>query len=556
MCWKAASLRFALNHRLIVAVIAISVIASTVPMYRALHQDFFPANIDDGAFNANFTFPQGMSVAAQNSVVLAMEKDVRQIPGIVQVLASVGNTGGGGGMGDARLYIALKPHDERMLSLTRLVTDLAHGNPKEAFEGNFTQRDVMNQVRQKLRKYKDVRTQLSNVQTINLGGGNVDVNFAIKGPDLEKLYGYAENLRSRSDELHLTDTTVSLQLDKPELRVLIDRDRAAALNVDTQNIATALRFMVGGDEQVSRFHDPLVNEDYDVQLRLLAQYRDTSQNIERLFVPSTTGKLVRLDNVVRLEEAKAPSRIERLDRQRQVSLRGSVAQGFGLQDRLDTLKQAAADFHMPPGYTTVVAGRGKELERTFTEFMWAFLLSVIFMYMILASLFESLTHPLTILLSLPLSIPFALFSLWVFGNSLNLYSALGILVLFGIVKKNAILQVDQTNTLRAQGMARYDASIQANRDRLRPILMTTFTLIGGMLPLAVGTGPGSEERRTVAVVVIGGQMLALFLTLVVTPVAYTFMDDFTILVGRMLGRRKPVEGHERVPHSEPIKFPS
>src|SRR5262249_46301071 len=199
-----------------------------------------------------------------------------------------------------------------------------------------------------------------------------------------------------------------------------------------------LRFMVGGDEQVSRFHDPAVNEDYDVQLRLLAQYRDTADNIQRLFVPGRNGRLVRLDNVVHLEEARAPSRIERLDRVRQVSLRASVAQGYGLADRVEALRQAAAEFHMPPGYTTTVAGRAKELERTFTEFLWAFLLSVIFMYMILASLFESLTHPLTILLSLPLSVPFALFSLWASGNSLNLYSALGILVLFGIVKKNAI----------------------------------------------------------------------------------------------------------------------
>jgi HAE1 family hydrophobic/amphiphilic exporter-1 len=318
-------------------------------------------------------------------------------------------------------------------------------------------------------------------------------------------------------------------------------------------IASALRFMVGGDEQVSRFHDPSVNDDYDVQLRLSEEFRNTRENIERLYVPSRSGKLVRLDNLVNIVEAKAPSRIERLDRQRQVSIRASVAQGYGLADRIEALKAATDAFHMPPGYTYVVAGRARELERTFTEFLWAFLLSVIFMYMILASLFESLTHPLTILLSLPISIPFALFSLYATGNSLNLYSALGILVLFGVVKKNAILQVDHTNNLRAKGMARYEALMQANRDRLRPILMTNFALVGGMLPLAVGTGPGSEERRAVAIVVIGGQLLSLFLTLVVTPVAYSLMDDFTVAIRRLLKRPVPADAHsEPVPQSAPV----
>jgi HAE1 family hydrophobic/amphiphilic exporter-1 len=260
-------------------------------------------------------------------------------------------------------------------------------------------------------------------------------------------------------------------------------------------------------------------------LRLSEQDRRDQSTISRLYVPSSRGGLVRVDNLVDINEELSPSRIDRLDRQRQASVRAGVAPGFALADRLDAMKKAAAAMNLPGTYSTIVAGRGRELERTFVEFLWAFLLSIIFMYMILASQFESTIHPLTILLSLPLSVPFALLSLWLMGDTLNLYSALGILVLFGVVKKNAILQIDHMNSLRVIGMERDAAIIQGNRDRLRPILMTTLALVAGMAPLALGTGPGAEERRSIAIVVIGGQSLSLLLTLIATPVVYSLLDD-------------------------------
>ena len=511
-----------------VALLALAVALSSIAIFPFVRQEFIPGNVDEAEFEVNVNGPEGLSLAAMDEAMRAVEGEVRSTPGVVSVLTSVGG-GFVSGVNSGEVFVRIAPHEERVFGFGRIWHETLRLTPWRAFYGNYSQRDVMQEVRRRLRKFPHLRCSVRNITSFNIGGGRTEIVLALRGPDVATLVGSLEQLRQKTQTGTIpgvVDADVGLQLDKPELRIRVDRDRAADLGVDTTDIATSLRIMVGGDERVSRYIDAATNEDYDVQLRLDKQYRSDADTISRLYLPSQSGNLVRLDNVVTIEQGVAPSRIERLDRQRTVRFFAGVGPGYALGDRLVALRRAIDAMNLPGTYSVTVLGRGREMERTFAEFALAFLLSIAFMYMILASQFESLVDPLTILISLPLAVPFALFSLWATADTLNLYSALGILVLFGIVKKNSILQIDHMNSMRREhGLARDQALMQANRDRLRPILMTTFALVAGMLPLAIGTGPGAEERRSIAIVVIGGQTLSLLLTLLATPVFYTLFED-------------------------------
>jgi HAE1 family hydrophobic/amphiphilic exporter-1 len=507
-----------------------------MPLYGLVKQEYIPSDVDEAEFEIRVTAPLNASISAMDEVMRRIDAELREMPAIRTVLVTAGGSFIGG-VNSGEAFVRIAPHEERTLSPTRLWHETLQGTPLRAFQNNYAQRDVMQQVRKRLKKFRELRISVRNMPAFSIGGGNFDIDLAIQGPELEALEKYTKELKKRAGALGgIVDADTTLDLDKPELRVVIDRERAADLGVRTEDIATALRLMVGGDDEVSRFRDASANENYHVQLRLENTDRGHEDTISRLYVargaragaatpPPGASNLVRLDNLVKLVPGQSPARIDRLDRQRTASLRAGVAPGFALADRLEALRGAVREMDLPAAYSSSVRGRGAELERTFGQFIWAFALSIALMYMILAAQYESLIHPVTILLALPLSIPFALFSLWATDNTLNLYSALGLLVLFGVVKKNSILQVDHMNKLREAGMPRAQAIMQANRDRLRPILMTTLALVAGMLPLWLGTGPGSEERRSIAVVVIGGQSLCLLLTLIMTPVAYSLLDD-------------------------------
>jgi HAE1 family hydrophobic/amphiphilic exporter-1 len=355
------------------------------------------------------------------------------------------------------------------------------------------------------------------------GRGGSSLGFFISGPDIQKLDEYSNKLVERiKQDKNFRDADRSLQLSSPEVRILIDRQRAADLGVKAGDVAQALNALSAG-QRVTTYSEG--SDQYDVVVRASEEFRRTREDLSNFTVSSATGATVGLEKLVRLEEGESPASIDRLNRQRQVTVTASFAPNGSEAEGLAAVQRYAQELHMEAGYRTGVTGQSKELQRANQSFMLAFMLSFIFMYLILAAQFESFIHPVTILLTLPLSIPFALLSTMIAGQRLNIFSALGILLLFGIVKKNAILQIDHTNELRSHGMERYSAILQANRDRLRPILMTTIALVAGMIPLIIGSGAGAATNRSIGVLVVGGQSLCLLLTLLAVPVFYSLFED-------------------------------
>jgi len=556
-------LRLAMRHRWLVLAASALVIASNVPLYYLVQQDYVPTNVDESEFEVRVETREGASLTSTDEAMRIAEEFLLDEPGIKTVMTTVG---GRGAVNRGEMVVRLADIETRTFSIGRLFRGLMKGDPGEAFRGNFSQRDKMVAVRKRLSSLPGVRASVRNLTSLRQGAP-VDIDFSITGPDLLRLAEFADALRAKAEGIPgVVDLTTTLQLDKPELLVDIDRERSAVLGVDVREIADTLRVAVGGDDRVSRYRDETVDDAYDVELRLVGVDRGDVQSISQLFVRAVpSGDLLgsagaarpaaaatvptRIDNVVSFRVGNAAARIDRLDRQRMVAVRANVGPGYSLGGRIAALEAAAAELGVPPEMETRVLGGGRELERTFADFRWTFALSFVFMYIVLAAQYEHLVHPLTILLSLPLAVPFGLLSLYWGGETLNVYSALGILVLFGVVKKAAILQVDHTNVLRAAGHDRLDAILQANRDRLRPILMTTIAFVAGLLPLLVATGPGAEERRSIAVLAVGGQMMSLLLTLLAVPVIYSFLDD----LGGLLGRSRSAETASAEAAREPAR---
>ena len=499
-------LEWSMAHRWAIVGLSVFVIISTIPLFMFVGKNFLPVD-DQSQFEVNVRAPEGSTLSFTSGLAERMAADLRKLPGVTDTLVTIGS-GQQQIVNIANIYIKLTPIADRSVTQNELMARA---------------RDEI--VAKYVKEFPDqLRTSVNSVAAISGGGfRNVDIQYVIGGPDLDKLTKYSNGMLAKLKTLpDVVDADSTLISGKPELRVVIDRARAGDLGVRIGDIAQSLNTLVAG-QKVSTFNAGV--DQYNIRVRAMGQYRANAEGLQRMIVASQKLGWVSLDNLVRVEEATGPSSIDRYNRQRQVMLTANTKPGGSQAAVIGKLEQFAREEKMESTYQTSLAGRSKELARTGYYFLLAIVLSFIFMYMVLAAQFESFIHPVTILLTLPLAIPFGILSLLVTGQTVNIFSGLGLLLLFGVVKKNAILQIDHTNGLRRQGMERHEAIIQANRDRLRPILMTTIALVAGMLPLTISSGPGSGTNRSIGVLVVGGQSLCLLLTLLAVPVFYSLFDD-------------------------------
>ena len=495
-------LGWSLRHRIVMVAIALVVTASAAYLFPRVGKELVPDD-DQSEFSVNVRLPRGTSFERTKQYVTPIEADLRRLGPEVQMILTNVNAA------SANFYVALTPLESRKVS----------------------QQDMMRRARIVLRKYRQARisvsggTDLSGASSAGGrgggGGGANRLNVLIQGPDIEQLQAYVTELMAKVRTIPgVVDVDTNFEPTQQELRVNVDRARAADLGVRIDSLASSLGLLVGGNE-VSKYKEG--DDQFSVKLRLDEQFRNNPKLMGELLIPSNLGT-VKVSDVAQLALENGPASIDRYNRQRQISVNANLDR-VPLMQVIDATKTKVEELNLKPGYMAVFGGSAKTLAEASNDFIIAILLAIAFIYMVLASQFNSFVYPVSIMTALPLSLPAGLLALMAFGMTINVYSAIGLMMLFGIVKKNSILQVDYTNTLRSQGMERHDAIIAANHVRLRPILMTTVAIIAGMLPIAFGKGAGAGSRASMAVTIIGGQILCLLLTLLITPVVYSYFDD-------------------------------
>ncbi len=502
-------LAWSLDHRFAVIVLSLAIFATAIPLNSRVGRDWIPAD-DQNELTLYIDMAISTSLEANVKILTEITEQIKQVRGVEFVNPYVGVEKSG----HSHTYIRLVDISKR----------------------DFTQEDVAKDIRKIMAQYPSIRSRVNWPSALGEGESYSGINVRMLGPDLQRVGEYARKLHTElKGTPGFADVDMDLDINSPELQIQIDRQRASDLGVRAADVATAVRLMIAGEDQISTYKE--AGEQYPVTMQLLPEQQKDPKVLARLMIPSTKVGQVRLDNIATVQRGLSPGRINRYNRQFQVAVRANLNSDIALGAAAEKVREATRKVGLPPGYTSRFSGTVRTLDDTNKSLIIAFLLACIFMYMVLAAQFESLLHPLAIMMSLPMSIPFALLTLWLTGRTLNLWSSLGVLLLLGIVKKNGILQIDYANKLREQGMPLREAVLEACQVRLRPILMTTFSIIGGLIPTAIGNGAGAAQRSAIAVTIIGGQTLCLLLTLIVTPVTYSLLSQLSEL--KWAGALKP-----------------
>ncbi len=492
-------LAWSLDHRLLVFVFALAIFATAIPLNSRVGRDWIPAD-DQNELTLYLNMAVGTSLDANVKILKEIVEQVKQVRGVEFVNPYIGAEI----TGHSHTYI-------RLVDISRR---------------KFTQEDVARDIRKIMKQYPNIRSRVNWPSALGEGESYSGINVRLLGPDLQRVGEYGKKVYDQLKTIPgFADVDMDLDINSPELQIQIDRQRASELGVRASDVATAVRLMIAGEDQISTYKE--ADEQYPVTMQLLPEQQKDPLVLARLMIPSTKVGQVRLDNIAAVQRGLSPGRINRYNRQFQVAVRANLDSDVPLGTAAEQVRGVIRKVGLPAGFTSRFSGTVKTLDDTNKSLIITFLLACIFMYMVLAAQFESLLHPFAIMMSLPLSIPFALLTLWLTGRTLNLWSSLGVLLLLGIVKKNGILQIDYANRLRQEGLPLREAVLEACQVRLRPILMTTFSIIGGLIPTAIGVGAGAAQRSAIAVTIIGGQTLCLLLTLIVTPVTYSLLSQLS-----------------------------
>ena len=511
------TLGWVLERRGLLTAVAVGTLAVALVVMNQMGKEFVPPE-DRGQFLVSVEAPVGSTLEYTDSYLERIEGILDETEGVDRYFSAIGlGIGGPGSVSSAFAFVRLE-----------------EGERRDQFA-------IMNEVRGKVGRLAGVDVFLIAPSALQQGAGR-PVQFVLQAPDLDSLVVYADSMVARARQVPgFQGVDTNVDLNKPQLSVTIDRDRAASLGVSPADVGTTLQVLMGGID-ITEYERG--NQRYEVVVQARDSSRVTPDDVSSLFVRGRGGELVQLSSVVDVREGVAPNQINHFNRRRSITVSAGL-QDLALGDGLERMR-SLADEVLPANFTTTVTGQSQDFQESFSSLIFALIMAVVAVYLVLAGQFESFVHPFTVMLALPLALVGAVLGLGALGMTLNIYSMIGIIMLMGLVTKNSILLVDFANQARRKGMDRDEAVVRAGVVRLRPIIMTSLSIVIGVMPIALALGAGAESRRPLGVAVVAGMISSTALTLVVVPVFYTMLDDGV----RWLAERTPDFGRPEVERAE------